>query len=349
MKRMIQQFRSVQQTYMPFIPALLATRAGERDGDIETEHLYLPSSVAVVLRPRCIDEANKIEETLRESGCLTALEELRSTQRAVHTVAVFRKGNVRGTKSSGRSFDIIKRLSMKGKTAVAKYRANYAALLNLRGSGTWQDVLQVLDDEHVRGLASEVFSSDPVRDYDENSNSTGSKRKRAGGKHMRVADVQLGSASFMWSWIWTMAGALDNASSDEMDGLIRVEYLKSRARVARSYENIMLIRDERERVAMSLEFEAKQWDKRVDGWAEASVELAEGVKAFAMRQASDRRKLVRHFREMWAREPPKRKVQVMDRIEVHEIEGDDSDIDDVSPAHVLRPTLPGMRETLSNE
>ncbi|KIY61813.1 hypothetical protein CYLTODRAFT_384282 [Cylindrobasidium torrendii FP15055 ss-10] len=350
MKRMLQEFRSVQQIYMPFIPSFLAARAGERDGDIETEQLYLPSALPVPLRARCLDDAPAVEERMRETQCFSALEDIRGTQRAVHTVRSFKKANVRGTKRSGRSFDLIKRLSLKAKTGAQKYEASHRALKNLRGSGDWELILRELKPDDIRGLSSEVFTTDMAIDYDEEHLTAGEKRKRNGtGRGMKPAEVLVGSSSFMMSWIWTIDGALDSASDDEMNGLIRVEYLKSRARVERAREEMLMLRDERERTLVSLEYDAKAWEQQAGGWPGMTVELAEGVAAYCAKQAGGRRKLADHFRLMWMKEAPVQKIRVQDRIEVQQDDGSDSEReDDVSPANELRGPLAGLREVLTS-
>lgn len=323
---------------MPFAAALLASRAGEREGDIETERLYLPSSLPVPLRTRCLDDAANKEDPMRESQCYTALEEIRSVQRALYQVNCFTKANVRGTKRSGRSFDIIKRLRAKGRAAAQDYRVGRDCLVRLRGVGTWMDVLQELDDKHIRDLASEVFSTDVGQDYDDGIKTAGEKRKRANvGKGMNVQPVVFGSGSFEMSWIWAMRGALATAGEDELNGLLRVEWLKSRARVARSLENMLLIRDERERTLASLRYDATRWEERASGWAGMTPEHAEGVAAYAIRQADGLRRLAAHFHSMWMLPSPKRRVCVMDHIEVEETgEGDSDAEDDISPANALR-------------
>ncbi|KIY61164.1 hypothetical protein CYLTODRAFT_238073, partial [Cylindrobasidium torrendii FP15055 ss-10] len=255
------------------------------------------------------------------------------------------KANVRGTKKSGRSFDIIKRLRAKGQASAVRYRAARQSLHNLRGGGSWEHVLQELQDSDIKDVASEVFSTDIVRDYNDTGVASGKRKRKAGTMHTQP--VVFGSASFEMSWIWMVEGALDTASDNEMDGLIRVEYLKGRARVARSKENMMLIRDERERSLASLEYDAAQWDKRAGGWEGMSAELAEGVRAYACMQAKGRRSLAAHFKAMWMLPAPKRRICVMDRIEIEETAAGDSDAeDDVSPANALRPPLPGLREVL---
>lgn len=349
MKRMLQEFRSVQQTYMPFMASLLATKAGEREGDIEMERLYLPSSVLPAPRSRCLDDAPTVEERMRETQCFTALENIRASQRAVQYVRSFKKHNIRGSKRSGRSFDLIKRISLKAKAAAATYRAGRSALFNLRGGGEWEQVLRELKDEDIRGLSSEIFTNAVAVDADDQTSKAEKQRANHTGKKMKPADVLLGSGSFLMSWIWTIKGALATAGDDEMNGLIRVEWQKSRARLARASEEMMLLRDERERTLVSLEYDAKRWEERASGWKGMTPEVADGVSAYAAKQASGRRRLADHFKGKWMHTAPVKKARFLDRIEVEEPEDSDSETEDsVSPANELRGPLPGLRERIDS-
>ncbi|KIY64699.1 hypothetical protein CYLTODRAFT_456982 [Cylindrobasidium torrendii FP15055 ss-10] len=351
MKRMLQEFRSVQQTYMPFLATLLAARAGEREGDIETERLYLPSALPARLRDRCLDAAAAKEDRMRETQCFTALEEIRAVQRAVSQVRTFKTRNVRGTKRSGRSFDLIKRLSLKGKAAAGKYRAAHGALTNLRGQGEWMLLLRQLDDKDIRGLSSEVFADELSGiDYEDAPASAGEKRKRLGtGKGMKPADVLLGGNNFLMSWIWMVDGALETSGEDELNGVIRVEWLKCRARVARASEEMELLRDERARTLASLEYEAKEWDQRMSGWSGIDPALADGIAAYSAKQAYGRRRLADHFKAMWMVDAPAKAARVLDRIDVEEPDlTDDENEEEAAPASALQGPLPGLREQLTD-
>ncbi len=64
------------------------------------------------------------------------------------------------------------------------------------------------------------------------------------------------------SWIWkTVRQTLDD---NEDSNILRAEWARSRARVRRASEEVMLLREEMRRVLESLEFKASWWDSNYD-------------------------------------------------------------------------------------
>jgi hypothetical protein len=79
------------------------------------------------------------------------------------------------------------------------------------------------------------------------------------------------------------------------------EWLQSCARVAWFSEEIILIQEEKQRVLVSLEKDALQWDER-QGCAQelySNVAIWDGVAAYAAEQASTRRALAAKFSIQW--------------------------------------------------
>ncbi|KAF9017050.1 hypothetical protein BDZ89DRAFT_1045404 [Hymenopellis radicata] len=228
-------------------------------------------------------------------------------QRTRRGITAFREQHVHGTKMSGRSFDIIKRLTLKSDLAVLKYRAARLALLLLRGNGQWEKTLRPLLAKDVKALDSYIFDIDLPK-----------QKKQKTGIY--------GSGSYQIPWIWLMEGAVGSENEDELHSTIRVEWLKSRARANRWREETQFVPVEKQRVLDSFEARAVQWESRLEGWSGLSPEAALGVRALGLRQASVYRRLAAHFRELWLRPPTKaRSRRVPDRVEVQELEVADSD------------------------
>jgi hypothetical protein len=89
---------------------------------------------------------------------------------------------------------------------------------------------------------------------------------------------------------------------------IRVMWLKSRARAHRWKEEIQLVREEMERVKKFFEWEEEWWKSQANGrqptvligeTAVSDVMLAEGLEAYANRQADLRHRLRNHFGYLW--------------------------------------------------
>ncbi|KIY62059.1 hypothetical protein CYLTODRAFT_362054, partial [Cylindrobasidium torrendii FP15055 ss-10] len=358
LQRDLMQFRAVQQVYMPCIAAVLAVSAGERSGDIETEVLFLPSSLSSEKQANgCATGLVAKEDAMREAQCFAALEEIRSIQRGARQLATFRKSNIRGTLASGRSFDAQKRMAALTKKAVETYGAARHALLRIRGHGMWEKVLQVLDEKRdVRGIASDIFSTDLSADLvshtDELATSAHTTLKRKRTKHgMKTADTVFSTSDYFVSWIWRVSGAFNEADDDEMDGVLHIEWLKSRARVERSREQVQLLKDGRERTLLSFEYESKEWLGRASGWDGITQELAEGISGYCHAQAAGRRRLAASFSTLWTTKAFHGHPRVADRIDLEEDivsdsedEGDCFDEDIVHTLADLPPPRPGMRD-----
>ncbi|KAF9024498.1 hypothetical protein BDZ89DRAFT_954690, partial [Hymenopellis radicata] len=311
----IGQIRELQKVYMPCVTSKLAS-IGSRTGDVETEALVLPSDIAGNLRSRgCLCEVATKEEKLRESQCYDALETIRCMQRARRAIITFRRVNLRGQKQTSRAWTIIHRLQGKTELAARKYRCARAALLRLRGDGPWTKVFRDLLPGDIKALDSFVF------DIDEDPEPPSKKKKSS----MKPNEVQFGSGKHEISWIWLVEGATNSMDKSELEGSIRVEWLKSRARALRWTEESRLCGVEKQRTLLSLEDEASKWEARASAWPTASPEVAAGVHALAHRQAAVHRSIDAQFQAIWAKPYKSGKRRKPDRIEVQEVEESDSE------------------------
>lgn len=319
LQRHLRQFRELQAVYMPCSRLLLAAKAGSREGDIEMESLLLPSALEYGLRETgCARGLVGKEEKFREAQCFDALETIRTMQRTQRSLKAFRRRNLRGQRQTGRSFATIQCLQGKSDLAAGKYAVARTALLTLRGPGAWEATLRVLKQDDIRALDSEIFDID-------------SSRKANQG-------VSFGSGSHSLSWIWLMGGALNGISTDDMDGAIRVEWLKSRARVARWKEEMTLGMDERTYTLASLEYEAKQWEGRGSGRADFDDAGQEGVMALARS----------HFISLWAKPAKIRKQRIPDRVDMEVLDESDEE-QEIAAAAELSGDMSVMGATIEED
>ena len=319
LQRHLDQYRSQQQVYMPCVSALLDGLSGSRVGDIEAEPIFLPSNLDEVARTTgCLGDVATKEDCLREAQCFDSLETLRAVIRSRRSISYFRQLNQRSQKQNTRSWGAIHRLRAREKLAIQKYHAARDALMHLRGPGAWTKTLRILEDRDVKDLDSQIFDIDEVEH--------GPRKKKKMG-HNGVG-AQYGSSTFELSWIWLIGGAMDSMAKDEMNGMVRIEWLKSRARVNRSFEDVRLLREEKRRTLASFNHEATTWDGRTSGWAGLDDAcLLEGVSAHAHRQANIYRTLATHCNNVWSTLVKAKKARVRDRIELKEA-AEEEDTDD---------------------
>lgn len=282
--------------------------------------LWLPSSLtANQRRSACADALPDMELQLRTAQCSSSLEGLRRALRVKTRMIFFKNKNIRGQRDGTRSRSIIDRVHKRAIRFVQKYRAARQAKLSLEGPGEWENTFQLLRNEDVRGFASARKKQQPARrgiwedghappvpevaeilneeadDSDPDLNddaevhehpSKRKKRKRGTGETRKEI-----------SWIWqAIPTSLDDNESND---LLRAEWARSRARVRRATEEVALLLEEMRRVRATLEWKATEWDLRQDARPDVSVELREGIRAYAVEQAALQRMLASSFQVTW--------------------------------------------------
>ncbi|KAJ3817266.1 hypothetical protein F5880DRAFT_1493225, partial [Lentinula raphanica] len=105
------------------------------------------------------------------------------------------------------------------------------------------------------------------------------------------------------SWIWKEGGNGNLIDDQALEEFIRVEWSKSFSRVQRWKEELGLLEEEKRRVLVSLEHEAKQWEGRQEyaGPLAAKVDTIhlEGARAYALLQAHLYRQIANNFYRLW--------------------------------------------------
>jgi hypothetical protein len=104
------------------------------------------------------------------------------------------------------------------------------------------------------------------------------------------------------SWIWT-SGTRSANPDDEGDNILQVEWAKSRARVGRCCEEVLLLKEEMRRIVAFLDWKAAWWMSRrnMRGGVGDAVrkDLQEGLSAYAEGQADLQKSLRKHFCALW--------------------------------------------------
>jgi len=84
---------------------------------------------------------------------------------------------------------------------------------------------------------------------------------------------------------------------------LRVEWARTRARKQRWEEEVLLVQEEMRRVILFCHYRAEWWDKRVALRTDMFLDLRDGVRAYAAKQASILRKRAAHFTALWSTPP----------------------------------------------
>lgn len=101
------------------------------------------------------------------------------------------------------------------------------------------------------------------------------------------------------SWIWTMEGVQQVNADQNSDDILRVEWCKSRARANRATEEVLLLKEEMRRTLVFLTWRAKWWRTKPVSWDGVSIQLQEGIVAYAKDQALIQDALATHFEALW--------------------------------------------------
>lgn len=80
---------------------------------------------------------------------------------------------------------------------------------------------------------------------------------------------------------------------------VRREYLKARARKHRWVEEVSLLTEEMRRVLRFLSWRANWWEERDTYWDGVEPDVADGLRAYALRQSASCTGIAAHFSRKW--------------------------------------------------
>ncbi|KAH6893986.1 hypothetical protein BKA70DRAFT_1320196 [Coprinopsis sp. MPI-PUGE-AT-0042] len=275
LKRRILQWRQVQLASTPSVATLLPVLDGSEASDVtaaEDIPLYLPSSFPPHLRLDIQSVAEK-EKRLREAQADDALANIRLQRRIITGLTAFKKLQLggAGNKPNTRVRTLHNRIQLKIRKAANRYRKAREALESLDAGGLWGFRLQPLRDEDISG---------PGRDPSMPSNSR-----------------------YVMSWIWHTPRVRRELDKDmdkgEVDESLRVEWAKARARLRRWEEEYLLIQEEMRRVVAYLGWKAQWWQSHAELPPFKPVDIAHGVRAYALKQARMSNLLSQRCQETW--------------------------------------------------
>lgn len=283
----IKRWRELQLLYMPGIvipspPTRDDTDENQND-DIEDMILILPSALESSQRLTiCKYRVAEYEQQFRLAQLEDSLVELRRVRRIRRTLVTNHRIQVagQGRRANTRSRSVIDNIQERITKFAHRYRAAYEALGHLDSSGSWRETYLELKECDNRG---------PGKEPEEDG---------------------VGDGSYAPSWIWLSnprgrdpSGATDpneDASEEEVNDTMRVEWTMSFARAERWTEEIQLLQEEMRRVLAFLEWKSSDWlSKREARSAWVTPDIRSGLDAYARKQADICRNLAVSFATLW--------------------------------------------------
>ncbi|TRM58946.1 hypothetical protein BD626DRAFT_573203 [Schizophyllum amplum] len=304
LKKRIAAYRKKQRIYMPGLASHLeATRRSLSDESVEAEDikLFLPSELEndAVRAAVCAAGLPRVEERLRDGESHESLDDLRRALRARTVTNTFRTQQVRGITMATRTRTAFDKISKRVHTAKLQYRFSRNALLRLRGHGSWEETLRVLDDDSVRALNERSLTAEEKAERVRAREISEVDFAAEGGVFM-AGTIARGESSRTLSWIWYSVPQCPSLTDPIQNEALRIEYLKSRARRDRYREEIRLLEEEMRRTIASLSTDAVEWEQRASARNIQDDELLEGLRSYAREQAAIARYNAERYGTKWA-------------------------------------------------
>jgi hypothetical protein len=254
----------------------------------------------------------------------------------------FKNKNARGQREGLRSRTIIDRVHERARRAAEKYCVARAAKFQLSGPGDWENSLQILNDKDFRGyqdpdrmklrtgrlgtLDDDQVDAQRSATSDTTLEPTPITSEFSLFNQIRHKRDGTGETRRTLSWIWS-AKPPNITDDDENDDILRTEWAKSRARVTRCKEEVMLLKEEMRRVLAFLNWKLRWWQEREEKWKNVDSALLEGLHASTMKQGILQECLSVDFVRMW--QSMKNDTQILDPDEDDEDdEGEGSEHED---------------------
>ncbi|KAJ7015908.1 hypothetical protein C8F04DRAFT_1284057 [Mycena alexandri] len=226
---------------------------------------------------------------LRVAQCNNSLVKLRARLHAKRHFIAFRNEHVTGQIQSTKARTLIGQIGERVEACAQKYRHARTALIELSGeAGTVQ--------------FRELRPQDIQLDGDAGETDTAARKKLAminAGRGARAPRNAPGESRRVMSWIWTAPGALDDEEARLHDS-VRVEWARVHARKKRWEEEVMTLREEMRRVLRYLAWQSEWWHDHMAVRADVDcLEIAAGLRAYALKQADLHDRLAAFFERKW--------------------------------------------------
>jgi hypothetical protein len=272
-------WRTAQVVYMPQVSG----SPDEQDPDEPDESkpelwpLLLPSELPQDDRSLCHKGVSETEQILRLAQVKDNLVDLRRLRRTLLSLRMYFKANVvgEGGKTQTKSRTVESGVTVRVNRAVRRYRLAYTALLSLDPTGDWRKEFLELTDKDNRG---------PGKEWCEKG---------------------VGDGRYAMSWIWgghsgSEVEGTDPVEREEVNEIIRHEWMTCRARADRWKEESVLLQEEMRRVIAFLEWKSSSWGEGVGSRSDSvTADIQHGIDAYARKQASTYHGLAVSLANQW--------------------------------------------------
>ncbi|KAJ7191675.1 hypothetical protein B0H12DRAFT_1039767, partial [Mycena haematopus] len=212
----VKALHDIQDNYMPGLRTWIAQQHPAlptgNNATPETIPIYLPSSLPADCRQAvCVTALVEQEDALREAQANEALHNLRAGLRTRTFAHKFKRKNLDGQGAYTKSRELLDGIEDRIRTATARYRAARAALLALRGPGTWDGVFQELRPHDIRGM-NERLLNDEEKEEDRKARVRAGLPPEADGGDIdeygepveatTLFNLETGEGRRLLSWIW---------------------------------------------------------------------------------------------------------------------------------------------------
>ncbi|KAI0037361.1 hypothetical protein FA95DRAFT_1507040 [Auriscalpium vulgare] len=257
----------------------------------ENIKLYLPSDIDDGQRHALCDPSLvDIESKLRLAATNEALDGVRHQLRFRTYVNKFKITNVTGQRKNTRARALQARIEVGVKRDAETYRMHRAAHLRLVGHGDWEKKLQVLDDSHLVGLGARLIDAIDQADQDRVVEFL---RSRRGGEAS-------GESRYKLPWIWYTEASGEDGDDGDLSRDLKIEWFKSRARSTRWLEEVLQVQEDMRRVEATYLWHSRTWTGRGTARSNTGPALAEGLLAYASKQAAMFQGLANRCTNRWA-------------------------------------------------
>ncbi|KAJ7437713.1 hypothetical protein FB451DRAFT_1416695 [Mycena latifolia] len=304
MLKRIYKFREVQRIYMPALHAVLSDEQkqmynGNGEQLPEATRLFMPSDIEnMQTRGRvCAIGLAEVEARMREGEAGEALDGVRQGLRTWTMTNRFKLRNFTGQGMLKKGQGILRLINIKIHRCKLRYQYARAALLGLRGHGSWEERLRMLNDDDMRALNEHALTEEEKAQNDHWAELGGAIIE---GGITRAAGLARGEGSHTLSWIWYTVGVTEDDDDPRLHDALRVEWCKAYSRARRYDEDVRHLREEMCRTVASGYSEAHDWEAlALEELPDASPELTEGRRAYATEHAVTERDMCVMLERNW--------------------------------------------------